>query len=231
MEGMSDELISRVLQINGEAVARALEHRVQDGVLQKLLRDPVELCCPISLQLMEDPVIAADGHTYERASIHNDHAADGLIQTITAMKERCHFLERSCQDRTVMSFVWDLSGYDFSRFRKGEQQISDMLPLGCWGINAWISLYPLGEAGSLPGKASLHLHFQHAVYVRGKITGGNQADTDFSLDRQSEWVRRNFMDTAEILLQRGAQITLQILSIDLPELQLRCAQRRQPRIV
>lgn len=30
---------------------------------------PVHLCCPITLQLMDDPVVASDGHTYERSAI------------------------------------------------------------------------------------------------------------------------------------------------------------------
>jgi len=30
---------------------------------------PDALCCPISMEIMRDPVIAADGHTYERADI------------------------------------------------------------------------------------------------------------------------------------------------------------------
>ena len=36
---------------------------------KELLRYPEELCCPISRELMEDPVIAEDGRTYERSLI------------------------------------------------------------------------------------------------------------------------------------------------------------------
>eukprot|EP00435_Cladocopium_sp_Y103_P047044 s2183_g13.t1 len=144
--------------------------------------------------------------------------ADGLIQALRA-KERRKFFEKSCQDRAVMSFVWNLSVYDFTRFRKGGQT-SVKLPLTCWGINAWMSLYPMGEDGSLPGKASLRLHFENAFYVRGKVRGGSQADTNLSLDRPGTWLRRNFMDTSEILLQKDAWITLQIVSVQLPALQL-----------
>jgi hypothetical protein len=36
------------------------------GVEQALLE---ELSCPISFQLMTDPVVAEDGHTYEQAAI------------------------------------------------------------------------------------------------------------------------------------------------------------------
>eukprot|EP00435_Cladocopium_sp_Y103_P047591 s2183_g14.t1 len=146
----------------------------------------------------------------------NDDAIDGLIQSARdfnkkckSLEEECQRLEKSCQDRSVISFVWDLSGHDFTGFRKGERQTSEKLPLSCWGINAWISLFPKGEEGSLHGKASLHLDFENIAFVRGKVRGGNQADVDFALDRPGTWVRRNFMDTSEIF-SSGAQITLQI---------------------
>ena len=132
----------------------------------------------------------------------SDRNADGLIKA---------------QDRAVMSFVWNLSVYDFTRFRKGGQT-SVKLPLS-WG-NAWMSLYPMGEDGSLPGKASLRLHFENAFYVRGKVRGGSQAGTNLSLDRPGTWLRRNFMDTSEILHQKDAWITLRIVSVQLPALQL-----------
>ena len=35
--------------------------------MKRLLKDPEELCCPLSYELMEDPVVAADGFTYERS--------------------------------------------------------------------------------------------------------------------------------------------------------------------
>ena len=35
--------------------------------VQRLLKDPNELCCPLSHDLMEHPVVAADGITYEHS--------------------------------------------------------------------------------------------------------------------------------------------------------------------
>lgn len=32
-------------------------------------RPPYELCCPLTCDLFVDPVVAADGHTYERAMV------------------------------------------------------------------------------------------------------------------------------------------------------------------
>ena len=37
--------------------------------VKRLMTDPKELCCPISHELMKDPVVAGDGHTYERSCI------------------------------------------------------------------------------------------------------------------------------------------------------------------
>ena len=42
---------------------------------------PPEVCCPITHQVMEDPVVAADGHSYERDSIvrwMRDHTTSPL---------------------------------------------------------------------------------------------------------------------------------------------------------
>lgn len=47
--------------------------------VQDLLKDRRELLCPISLELMEDPVIAADGYTYERWILWNWMVWYGLI--------------------------------------------------------------------------------------------------------------------------------------------------------
>jgi len=45
--------------------------------VRRLMNDPPELCCPISHQLMEDPVVAGDGFTYERSCIEGSSAVKG----------------------------------------------------------------------------------------------------------------------------------------------------------
>ena len=37
--------------------------------MKRLMTDPEGLCCPISKQLMEDPVVAGDGFTYDRSTV------------------------------------------------------------------------------------------------------------------------------------------------------------------
>ena len=183
---------------------------------------------------------------------HNAGASDGLIQLVVAMngknksleemkqknktlQEECALLEKSCQ----MSFTWDLSDCDFTNFKAGEKHISNPLPLSQLGINVWLTLYPFGETGSvasLVGKASLHLDLETGsdgsagdeCSVRGLIRGGNQTQTAFALGGKglNTWVRRNFMDTSDILLKTGARITIDITFIQLPTLPLGHAQQR-----
>ena len=42
---------------------------------------PDEFTCPITQELMQDPVVAADGHTYERAAI-----AEWIVRRTTSPK-------------------------------------------------------------------------------------------------------------------------------------------------
>ena len=44
--------------------------------VKRLMTDPPELCCHISHALMEDPVVAQDGQTYERDCIEGADPKD-----------------------------------------------------------------------------------------------------------------------------------------------------------
>ena len=54
---------------------------------------PDALCCPISMEIMRDPVIAADGHTYERAEIEawfaNNRTSPTVWKSTSASGARC----------------------------------------------------------------------------------------------------------------------------------------------
>eukprot|EP01043_Picozoa_sp_COSAG02_P024398 COSAG02_NODE_1331_length_13215_cov_3.173058_7_plen_1505_part_00 len=59
---------------NGTGVSRffpAQMDDVADGHSSKLPNLPETFCCPITRQLMRDPVVACDGHTYEQRAIEN----------------------------------------------------------------------------------------------------------------------------------------------------------------
>ena len=41
------------------------------------METPDEFLCPITYEVMRDPVVASDGHSYERAAIEHYHAQEG----------------------------------------------------------------------------------------------------------------------------------------------------------
>lgn len=153
-----------------------------------------------------------------RLDQNNADAANGLVKTVVAMKEKCKDLEKRCQDRPMVSFAWDMSTFDFTNFKKGDRIMSDPLPLSTWGIEAHLFFFPLGEEGSDRGKAAVHLHFKNVAYVKGKIQGGIQVSFDFALDHPTtSWVQPNFMDESRIMVQKDATITLHIFEIQLSQ--------------
>tara|TARA_B100000401_G_C52801400_1_gene718766 strand:- start:452 stop:1729 length:1278 start_codon:yes stop_codon:yes gene_type:complete len=54
--------------------------------LRKKKKVPYELKCPISLEIMKDPVICSDGHTYDRASINTLFKKNNFISPTTREK-------------------------------------------------------------------------------------------------------------------------------------------------
>src|SRR5687768_15456079 len=61
-----------------------MEHHVPHALLEDD-NDPPHLCCPITHMLMEDPVIADDGHTYEHRAISmwlRQHSSSPLTNVI-----------------------------------------------------------------------------------------------------------------------------------------------------
>jgi len=86
--GMPTDQIAKVFKMDAAEVVKILEQAERStskdnessdqagesaqglGLLVKrLMTDPKEFCCPISHELMKDPVVAGDGHTYERSCI------------------------------------------------------------------------------------------------------------------------------------------------------------------
>ena len=68
LEGVEDEsLFSQVNYRNGVQDSREVSTSGQDG--DAAISPPVEFLCPITLDLMVDPVIVATGQTYDRTSI------------------------------------------------------------------------------------------------------------------------------------------------------------------
>ena len=152
----------------------------------------------------------------------NADASAGLVTTIMLMRKESQQLRAKCEELEgrcaqletnqvpLMSFVWDLSGYDFSSFSKGDQQESDKFRITS-GIKAKMSIYPKGRGKSSPGEAALMLSLDKSASLKVKATGG-QAERSMekfcSKNSQIGW--SNFMNTSEV---DGASITLHVLSV------------------
>ena len=121
--------------------------------------------------------------------------------------------------RGISKVVWDLSTYDFTNFKKDQEQISETFQLPN-GINAWLNLKPKGEARSSEGMAALFLWLETPAVVKwtwqsnsGKVI---TMECDFSKDlgkggKPVGWGIRSFMPISET----NGSITLHVLSVQL----------------
>jgi len=61
----------------GPNVGRVLGSNAQQK-LDELLTEDADLCCPVSLMLLSNPVVASDGFLYEKASLEQILQANGI---------------------------------------------------------------------------------------------------------------------------------------------------------
>lgn len=71
--GMDENTVNAILAKASRGGGKVLGSSLQKQ-MDELLEEDAELCCPVSLVLFVDPVIASDGFLYEKASL------DGLLQ-------------------------------------------------------------------------------------------------------------------------------------------------------
>ena len=64
------------MALEAAAAAERLARRASLG--RECVELPHEYVCSITLELMRDPVVASDGHSYERASIEDELRGSGL---------------------------------------------------------------------------------------------------------------------------------------------------------
>eukprot|EP00434_Breviolum_minutum_P041970 symbB.v1.2.037340.t1/scaffold5436.1/size50838/4 len=139
-----------------------------------------------------------------------------LQKRIEDLTQTCKELQQMSQ--TLQSFSWDLSGYDFSNFSKGQEKRSDKFQI-CSGVTAWISLYPKGNTNSSPGKAAVFLHVDKVVKVKFRFRAGQVDKTmehDYStspLNADGTPHGRGWGDFIDSSAVRGASITLDVLSV------------------
>merc|ERR1719282_1329382 len=66
--GLEEEAVQRAVAQAHTGEGKVLGNKYQEQ-LDELLQEDPELCCPVSLVLFVDPVIASDGFMYEKASL------------------------------------------------------------------------------------------------------------------------------------------------------------------
>ena len=65
---------------------------------------PDALCCPISMEIMRDPVISADGHTYERAEIESWFANNRTSPKTGAVLPHCSLIPNHAVKAMISDF-------------------------------------------------------------------------------------------------------------------------------
>ena len=65
---------------------------------------PDALCCPISMEIMRDPVMAADGHTYERADIESWFANNRTSPKTGAVLPHCSLIPNHAVKAMISDF-------------------------------------------------------------------------------------------------------------------------------
>jgi len=145
---------------------------------------------------------------------------EDLTKICNELQKRCGDLENICQTLQVpfvTSFSWDLFGYDFSNFSRGQEKRSDKFQI-CSGITAWIILLPKGRSDSSPGKAAVYLFLDKVAKVKVRLRAGQVDKTmeyDFSTFLRADGTPQgrgwaNFIDSSEL---QDASITVDVLSV------------------
>ena len=189
-----------------DGIAQALATtRVRCGDLEKKSRGLEERCEALETkcQGLQKRVAGLDikGGNWQKSLKELDAKVDGLAD-----------VSKLPSLAVGSSLVWDLSGYDFSTFAKGQSKTSEEFELGSSGIRAWLDLYPKGDANSKEGMAGLFLWVDKPAKVKWTVQyngeGVRSLNYDFKVDA---WNRGwpNFMPIS----QTNSSITFYLESV------------------
>ncbi|CAK9025228.1 U-box domain-containing protein 51 (Plant U-box protein 51) [Includes: E3 ubiquitin ligase (RING-type E3 ubiquitin transferase) [Durusdinium trenchii] len=155
-KGMSVDAIADVWNVEAVEIVKTLElmrsgkdsqSDAQAGsehgwtsLVKRLMEDPPDLCCPISQELMEDPVVAADGITYERRCIAewfyfnsgSPTTREPLLTRVLNPSQHMKSAVIAYKERTVqeiLSVAAELQGAEALKLlSRGEQFVRSSLP-------------------------------------------------------------------------------------------------------
>merc|ERR1719159_2065278 len=86
----------------GSGQGRVLGNELQEK-LDKLLEEDPELCCPVSLVLFVEPVIASDGFLYEKSSLQG-LLKNRMVSPMTREELKADFLPARQRRSAAMEF-------------------------------------------------------------------------------------------------------------------------------
>ena len=196
-----------------DGIAQALATtRVRCGDLEKKNRGLEERCegLEVKCQGLQKRVAGLDikGGLWQKGLKELEAKVDGLSK-----QAEC----KVPSPRVGSSLVWDLSGYDFSTFIKGQVKKSEKFQLGRSGITAWLDLRPKGDSDSEEGKAALFLWVDKPAVVKftAHYSGGPvfEFKWDFQVDHEKGGALSrgwpNFMPISET----NGSITFHLVSV------------------
>jgi len=87
IDGTNEELVER-LHANDIVTERSISDRhlhlqLDPNSFGGDKECPKDFCCPITMEIMKDPVIAADGHTYDRNAIQQSIGSGNMNSPMT----------------------------------------------------------------------------------------------------------------------------------------------------
>merc|ERR1711879_62355 len=126
--------------------------------LDELIDEDPDLCCPVSLMIFADPVVASDGFIYERASL-TTLLANRQASPMTRETLKQEYQPAQQKRVEAHGYRKKRSGALLQFAREAASQQPEMAITALERITDYISILPPQESRSLAGEAS-HLYSQ-----------------------------------------------------------------------
>ena len=97
------------------------------GLPDEAMRVPLEFLCPITQERMVDPVVASDGHSYERKAISHVLYRSSGLSPLTRERLRHELFPNIALRKAIAEYETEAAGL-LERFLEAQHQLSSTLP-------------------------------------------------------------------------------------------------------
>jgi len=97
------------------------------GLPDEAMRVPLEFLCPITQERMVDPVVASDGHSYEREAISHVLYRSSGLSPLTRERLRHELFPNIALRKAISEYETEAAGL-LERFLEAQHQLSSTLP-------------------------------------------------------------------------------------------------------